>query len=130
MNQWNTPTPEQLQITAMRSEMQELKNEKLRLEVNKRQRKKKLSKLEKEKEWVWKKIPPGENEPTHKVVNRRDYHWCTKHQAWTLHKPEECRLKDDHVAHAAEGTKDEDDNDIDENEEYTSYRAVMNSIHE
>ena len=29
LNQWNTPTPEQLQITAIRTEMQELKNEKL-----------------------------------------------------------------------------------------------------
>ena len=45
-----------------------------------------------EAKWAWKKIPPKNNQKT-KVVDSKTYYWCPKHEAWTLHKPEDCNKK-------------------------------------
>ena len=44
--------------------------------------------------WLWKSIPPGTGEAHTKTIDGKEYHWCKYHKKWTLHKPEECRLKD------------------------------------
>ena len=39
----------------------------------------------------WMKIPPSEGEPSTKEVEGKQRNWCTTHQAWGRHKPEDCR---------------------------------------
>ena len=41
-----------------------------------------------------KKKPPADGEPTVKTVKGKSYYWCPEHMAWTMHKPDDCRLKD------------------------------------
>ena len=64
--------------------------------------------------FAWKDVAPKKDDPKTKGVNRKTYHWCPKHKAWTLHKPEECRLKE-HVAQVSEtddnNSEDQDDED-------------------
>jgi hypothetical protein len=52
-----------------------------------------LSKEERDKKYAWKLVPPateaGKKEI--KTFENRQYHWCTKHQAWTLHSDAECK---------------------------------------
>jgi hypothetical protein len=42
----------------------------------------------------WKKIPPKDGEAKQKSVGKNTYHWCDKHKAWTVHKPEDCHLSE------------------------------------
>ncbi len=37
-------------------------------------------------------MPPKENEPKHKQVGKKTFHWHIHHKKWTLHKPEDCTL--------------------------------------
>jgi hypothetical protein len=57
---------------------------------------------------AWKKIKPKPTEPQTKTHKSRQYHWCKKHQAWTAHTNEECRLK---VDKSDTETEDKDAND-------------------
>jgi hypothetical protein len=45
----------------------------------------------------WKLIPlkPGESRLKVITINgkRLTYYWCQNHQRWTIHKPQDCRLK-------------------------------------
>jgi hypothetical protein len=52
-------------------------------------------KASRDKEFAWKKKPPKEGESSTKKGKdkngvERDYHWCPKHKAWTLHSANEC----------------------------------------
>ena len=42
--------------------------------------------------FAWKLIPPAEGDKTSKMWNKKKYHWCPKHDAWTVHTPEACNL--------------------------------------
>jgi hypothetical protein len=52
-----------------------------------------LTKEERERKYAWKRIPPateaGKKEV--KTFENRQYHWCTKHNAWTIHSDQECQ---------------------------------------
>jgi hypothetical protein len=39
----------------------------------------------------WMKEPPKEGETTTKDVDGKQWHWCSTHEAWVRHKPEECK---------------------------------------
>jgi hypothetical protein len=45
----------------------------------------------------WKLVPPKPGESRKKIVTvngeRLTYYWCQYHQRWTMHKPQDCRLK-------------------------------------
>ena len=98
-SEWGAPSIEQEQITALSSELQKLKENKSKNNgtPRKAQDRKQNSSSNKsgDKEWAWKKIPPAEGEPESKEMKGRLYHWCIGHQAWTLHKPSDCRLPTD-----------------------------------
>jgi hypothetical protein len=38
----------------------------------------------------WVKDSPKAGDPKTKSHNGKDYHWCPKHEAWGIHKPEDC----------------------------------------
>jgi hypothetical protein len=42
--------------------------------------------------YAWKKEKPRAGEGDAKTVDGKKYHWCVKHQAWTIHAPENCHL--------------------------------------
>ena len=44
-----------------------------------------------DKEWAWKTKAPKKGDPKTKKVDGKTYHWCHKHEAWTLHAPADCR---------------------------------------
>ena len=52
-------------------------------------------KEKREEKYKWKLIPPKDGESTTKRVlidgERKKYHWCVHHKAWTLHSPTECK---------------------------------------
>jgi hypothetical protein len=48
--------------------------------------------VKQKKDEAWKKVPPKEGKKKEKVHNKRTYHWCMHHMAWTMHLPSECRL--------------------------------------
>ncbi len=41
-----------------------------------------------------KKVAPKEGEPTTKQEGGKEWHWCSKHKAWTKHKESECKRID------------------------------------
>ncbi len=52
-----------------------------------------LTKEERDKKYAWKTIPPSNEaeKKNGKVFENRQYHWCTKHLAWTIHSDKECK---------------------------------------
>ncbi len=52
--------------------------------------------VKQKKDEAWKKVPPKEGKKKEKVHNKRMYHWCVHHMAWTMHSPSECRLGTEH----------------------------------
>jgi hypothetical protein len=48
-----------------------------------------------EKKYVWKLIPPKDNEPSEKRMytdgESKVNHWCPHHLQWTIHSPSECK---------------------------------------
>ena len=95
--EWGAPTEEQTQLTALSSEVTKLKENNKQL-FNTLKRAKKSGKRANprtvnDKKWAWKKIPPPTGTSSSKTVEGKKYHWCTNHQAWTRHSPEQCRGK-------------------------------------
>ena len=85
------------EIVVMRAEMVQLKG-KLALSKNVEQAgtgktAEGTNKQRQKRDATWKKVPPKANEPTTKKIGKKDFHWCKHHMAWTVHLPEDCRLK-------------------------------------
>jgi hypothetical protein len=57
-----------------------------------RNKKNTSDRVKQKKDEAWKKVPPKEGKKKEKVHNKRTYHWCVHHMAWTMHSPSECRL--------------------------------------
>ena len=47
-----------------------------------------------EDKWAWKLNPPKAGQRHTKTFEGKSYHWCPKHNKWTIHKPEECRWEE------------------------------------
>jgi hypothetical protein len=41
--------------------------------------------------YAWKKVAPSEGDPRTKQFEDWTYHWCSKHNMWTMHKESECK---------------------------------------
>jgi hypothetical protein len=73
-------------------------------------------------DFAWKKVPPKSGEKT-KTVAKKVYYWCGKHEAWTIHTPEECLLPDKtaskgspKMTHALQAVMSDDDESGEESE--------------
>ena len=73
--------------------------------------------------FAWKDVAPKKDDRKTKGVNGKTHHWCHKHKAWTLHKPEECRLKE-HVTHVSEKDNNSEEQD-DEDDGITYDQSVL-----
>jgi hypothetical protein len=84
---------------------------------------------------AWKTIPPKEGESGKKVVEIKGkkftYYWCSHHRKYTMHKPQECRLKDEKKKGEQEkikGVSDDPRNDTNRREKTADLRLkVMNA---
>ncbi len=57
-----------------------------------RNKKNTSDRMKQKKDEAWKKVPPKEGKNKEKVHDKRTYHWCVHHMAWTMHSPSKCRL--------------------------------------
>ena len=74
--EWKAPDKYQKKVIALRAQIEELKSQK----GNHRNVKQ-----------DWKKKAPSDIKAT-KTYKNREYNWCPKHQMWTVHKAEDCKL--------------------------------------
>jgi hypothetical protein len=124
---WNQPTREQEQIIALTATIQNMAK---RISSGKTPVKKKKEertpkkKSENDASFAW-KLTRKSGETTRKV-NNKTYHWCDKHNAWTLHKAEDCRLEKDSpapvqdsltISQALVGAIEEEDDEHEESDE-------------
>jgi len=103
--QWNALSPEEEKLIALTARFEELKDKNLKLSKNlqpgrkpqkpnsKRSPKSKSNK-KKDKEYAWKKVPPKSGQAHTINRDKKTYHWCPEHLAWCVHKPEDCKLKE------------------------------------
>ena len=89
---WQAPTASDKEIIALRAQVAELKTTPAPTVKESESKKKKAAK--KGDKYAWKLVPPKTGEPKQKKVNEKTYHWCLKHEAWTLHSPENCNKRD------------------------------------
>ena len=105
---WGALSEDRQAIIAMKAELNQLKDKKLKVDTNQKKNDKKKKKpkgKEKEKkedkkkkkydvEWKLKGPKPGE--PTTKTVDGKVYNWCPYHNdnkgKWVIHKVSECHL--------------------------------------
>jgi hypothetical protein len=105
---WGAKSPDNDKIIAMTAAFDTLKgqlklspqlaaaggknNGKPKKDQKTRNKKNTSDRVKQKKDEAWKKVPPKESEKKEKVHDKRMYHWCMHHMAWTMHSPSECRL--------------------------------------
>jgi hypothetical protein len=81
---WSLAKSESNKISALCAEIEAMK-----VESSKDNRGKRPTQQRAEK-YGWKKVAPSEGDPKTKQFEDQTYYWCTKHQAWTMHKDSKC----------------------------------------
>ena len=137
---WMALSPEQEQIVALSAQFDKLKDDNLRLSKalkksakNKRNSGsdnsqtggKKNKGKKKDGKWAWKKVPPKDNEPKTKTVNKQTHHWCETHLAWTVHANEDC---EERKKRERENSSDNQSNSDERNNRRTSLAQAMTTI--
>ena len=106
---WQAPTAEEEQIVALVAQVEQLKkftkkskssSEKVADKIRKKRR-------DDDPKYAWKMVKPKQGETSKKEVNGKTYHWCPKHNAWTLHEPGACRLEKGENKHKQKGEEGE-----------------------
>jgi len=121
--QWNALSPEEEKLIALTARFEELKDKNLKLSKNLQPGRKSQkpnpkrtpnakSNKKKDKEYAWKKVPPKAGQAH--MINRdsKTYHWCPEHLAWCVHKPSDCKLKEQRensINNSDQAPKDEKD---------------------
>lgn len=99
---WTSEDDTEKQLVALTAQLEQIQltnkrlNKKFKANTPSKdfKRKNKNKKFEKDDaKWKWKDSPPKKGETT-KVFQGKTYYFCVYHRKWTLHKPDECRLKD------------------------------------
>jgi len=99
--EWNKPSDHEAKVIALTSELTAMKKRyaakaptvgKPKGEYKKKGKGKKGGGPKGDSgQYAWKKVPPKEGEAKTKTVQKKVYHWCINHQAWTVHSPAECK---------------------------------------
>ena len=126
---WGAKSKEMEDIIALKAQVEQLEESKLKLSrqlaqkqkgnppkesngkaaakpgkpgASKAKNKKNTSDKKKQKaDEAWMKVPPKDGEPTMKMYKNKKWHWCIHHMAWTMHTSEECKLGKERAAAAA-----------------------------
>ena len=143
---WNAPTDAEAKIIALEAEVTKLKA-KNNGHTNKYNNKSKNSYKNTDNsgkdhgkspgtkqppEWMTTK--PKEGESHTKMVSGKEYHWCNNHQAWTRHKPSECKGKGykfpSKKSDDTEKKRKPDDNSKDKNDKKKPKLVALTSMYE
>ncbi len=101
LGKWGTKWQEQEELIALKAQLEGMKDAALQLtkklknasnQTKGKMKKDTESKRGQKKDEAWKKVPPKEGEPTSKTVGKKTWHWCEHHMAFTVHKPQDCKL--------------------------------------
>ena len=113
--QQGAPYTEQKQLTTLTSELKTIRRQ---FSTSKQRKKqgaprtrdgKRRGKNDPDK-WEWKKVPPKEGDLNTKDFQNKTYHWCIKHQAWTIHTSDNCYLDlEANVANTEEDVQEDDE---------------------
>ena len=99
---WEAPTKEQEEITALKTQLVQLKKQQKKTKKSKsnnsdaknENKAEKKDKKEKHKKPEWMKKKPTKEEiaaGNKKTVDDKEYYWCPHHNAWGRHHPSECK---------------------------------------
>jgi cytochrome c1 len=75
--------------------------------------------------WAWKKIPRSSGAAHTIKKDKKEYLWYPKHKAWTIHRPEACRVEPN-TAVANETTTETENQDDDDRSNATTVSAIRN----
>jgi len=101
---WNAPTEAEEKIIALEAEVTKLKAQAVTSKSNNKYFKPKEKPMYsngskngksngKKPPPEWMTTKPKDGEPRTKMMSGKEYHWCDNHEAWTRHKPSECKGK-------------------------------------
>ena len=95
-HKWNSLSPDQEKIVVLSTTVKELQDTNLKLVTAFKAQARQSNKINKSNtdKWAWKRDLPKDSDPKTKLFNIQKYHWCYKHQMWTLHKSSECTIFD------------------------------------
>jgi hypothetical protein len=82
---WNTPTAADKKIIALEAQVDALKKHRTTPSNS--------NGASKDNKLAWKTIRPKTGEPKKKTAGAKTYHWCPRHEALTIHFPEQCEGK-------------------------------------
>ena len=139
---WNALSADQEKLVALQAEFKVLKDKNLKLtpnlsgdnknnnysdskKANTNKKSKNKRKNQNAASWAWKKVPPKENEPKTIQKDKKTYHWCPDHNAWTVHSHEKCELRIKRM----QKEKEESSNNETKNNETSkaaTYAAILN----
>jgi hypothetical protein len=92
---WQAPTSEEEQIVALvAQQVEQLKKFTKKSKAGEKTVERSCKqRRDDDPKFAWKLVQPKQGELSKKDVNGKTYHWCPKHNAWTLHEPGACRLE-------------------------------------
>ena len=144
-NPWLQKSVQQQEIEALTAELSSVKSKQLAgdIDTSWTKKTKKTKKPEgktkggfrDESKYAWKKEKPKTGEKLTKMVNGKEYRWCSDHEAWVLHSEASCKMRLARVAkesanektteaHDAEVSDEEDDNTL-ESAAMKSFAAAL-----
>lgn len=93
--EWNAPTEEEKAITALQSQLKRIVDNESETNDTKKKKGKKNGKGKKsgKERPAWMSEKPKEGESQKKMVNGKQYWWCTNHKMWCRHSTEQCEHK-------------------------------------
>ncbi|GAX10178.1 hypothetical protein FisN_3Lu402 [Fistulifera solaris] len=127
---WNAPSPEEEKILTLEAKLQKLESKKKTENKPKHQVKGKPQRNRNTPKPDWMSVPPKDDEPKQKTVEKSEYFWCDKHNSWGKHKMVDCRqanirkpgtskpeAKKERLVKALAALLDDSDSEQDDNDE-------------
>jgi len=135
---WNALSADQEKLVALQAEFKVLRDKNLKLtpnlsgdaknnnyngskKPNNNKKGKNKRKNQNAASWAWKKVPHKENEPKTIQKDKKTYHWCPNHNAWTVHNHEKCELRIKRMQ------KEREESSNNETSKAATYAAILNS---
>ena len=104
---WNTPSEEDNKIIALEAQVKQLVKLKKKAKDSDKDKNKNKNKNKRQKpEWMTQEPKSGEKQT--KERDGKTYHWCPKHKAWGIHKPEDCEGRGFHKKGKTSKKKDDE----------------------
>lgn len=120
--EWNVPSKEEERIIALRAQVEAQLNELQRQRQKQPNKKKKQDKSKKKqdnpnfaRDAPWRFLAPRHGESHTKVVDGKEYHWCTKHKKWVRHTTQACQGRGVRSSNASQDQSESQDQNTSQN---------------